>query len=101
MSAQVLFRLKQYAAASPELLPGTIIRDIHFDIKEAIAEIERLGIQVETMRNGLKPFAEALTRAERDEPSDPNARCGNCRERVTLYEFGQARKALSSDDSRG
>jgi hypothetical protein len=57
MNAQVLFRLKQYAAASPELLPGTIIRDIHFDIKEAIAEIERLGSQVEEKQKTIEHCA--------------------------------------------
>ena len=60
------------------------VADLH---DELVAENARL-------RKALKPFADAITRAEWDEPSNPVHRLECCRADLTLYEFAEARHAL-------
>ena len=50
--------------------------------------------EIERLRAALKPFAEALTRAETLEPSDRYSRLITCCEDLTLFEFAQARTVL-------
>ena len=61
---------------------------------DAITEIARLTAERDRLRAALKPFADILTRAEKDEPSSPGNRLECCRTDLTLYEFARARRAF-------
>lgn len=82
-------------------------------LTEYAAEIERLRgentalrsnvvadrCKIERLRAALKPFADALTRAEKDEPNSVANRLECCRTDITLYEFAKAREALSHEQT--
>lgn len=50
-----------------------------------------IDCRAERLRAALKPFADAITEAEKSAPSDVDVRLELCHQAVTLYEFGNAR----------
>lgn len=59
--------------------------------QSAAEVIEEQGTEIERLRAALKPFADAITLAEKDEPSFS---LELAREHITLHDFTCARRAL-------